>query len=62
MRGSSSNRRGGAKKRFGPAHWTGAARCSHTGSISTRTPSISNSIDECPIQVTRKPTRRRALI
>ena len=45
----------GAKNRFGPAHCTGDARSSHTGSISTRTPSISTSVDECPNHVTRSP-------
>src|ERR1700744_546346 len=55
MRGKSSRCSGGAKNRFGPAHSTGAARCSHTGSISTRVPSISTSEEECPIHVTRRP-------
>jgi hypothetical protein len=32
-----------------------AQRSSQTGSISTRTPSISTSTDECPIHVTRSP-------
>ena len=45
----------GGKKRFGPAHRTGAARWSHTGSMSTLMPSISTSIELCPNQVTRRP-------
>src|SRR5207248_10195121 len=40
---------------FGPAQVLGDARSSHTGSTSTLTPSISTSIDECPIHVTRSP-------
>ena len=35
------------------------ARCPHTGSVSTRTPSISMSKVECPSHVTRKPVSGR---
>ena len=53
--GIASRGKGGGKNRFGPAHSYGAARLSQTGSISTRTPSISTSVDEWPIQVMRSP-------
>ena len=42
-------------KRFAPANETGEARSPKTGSVSTRTPSISSSIVLCPSHVTRRP-------
>ena len=44
-------------KRFGPAHCDGEARRPQTGSVSTRTPSISSSTVECPSHVARSPVR-----
>ncbi len=42
-------------KRLGPAKDTGDARSPHTGSVSTRRPSISTSTVEWPSQVARRP-------
>src|SRR5882672_12355282 len=42
-------------KRFGPASRDGDARGPHTGSVKTRSPSISMRTVECPSQVARKP-------
>jgi hypothetical protein len=42
-------------KRRGPTKRVGEARGPHTGSVSTRQPSISSNTVECPSQVARSP-------
>ncbi len=53
--GRSRNAMGAGYQRFGPVQLTGEARSLHRGSVSTVTPSISSSTEECPNQVTRSP-------
>ena len=53
--GSSLNAMGAGYHRFGPTQLSGDARSLHRGSVSTVTPSISTSTEECPNQVTRSP-------
>ena len=56
MGGSASSAMGAGYQRLGPIHPSGDVRSPHTGSVSTRCPSTSTSVDECPIQVTRSPS------
>ena len=53
--GSSRNPTGEGYHRLGPTQLSGDARSLHRGSVSTVTPSISTSTEECPNQVTRSP-------
>lgn len=53
--GSSRNPMGEGYHRLGPTQLSGDARSLHRGSVSTVTPSISTSTEECPNQVTRSP-------
>ncbi len=53
--GSARSGTGTGWKRFGPANATGEARSPHTGSVSTRSPSISSSTVEWPSHVARSP-------
>ncbi len=54
--GSSRSGTGGSCSRLGPARRDGEQRSLHTGSSSTRRPSISTSADEWPNQVTCRPS------
>src|SRR6266850_4493605 len=55
MGGKAPSPTGTGWKRFGPASVEGEARGPQTGSVSTRTPSISSSTVEWPSQVARRP-------
>ena len=57
--GRASSDTGTGWNRFGPAKVTGETRSPHTGSVSTRAPSISTSTVECPSHVARNPDSAR---